>query len=274
MNKILVWARTILEKLGIAVIKQETLDALLRRQSYLEPFERWSSASVPAGLHNWVLTNMSKSKAQLQQDLFVSYFYPNPDPMNFFVEFGATNGISLSNTYFLESELNWNGILAEPGRTWHETLTQNRKCKIDFDCVFSNTGEVVEFSEVIHPELSTISSFQGKDSHSEFRKKKVTYPVTTVTLQELLIRNNSPKAITYLSIDTEGSEFEILENFPFKNWNISIISVEHNYTANTEKLEDLLTKNGFTRVLTEVSLFDSWYLSGELIQRFRALTND
>ena len=46
---------------------------------------------------------------------------------NFFVEFGATNGITHSNTYMLEKELNWDGILVEPARIWHEELIMNRK---------------------------------------------------------------------------------------------------------------------------------------------------
>lgn len=261
--------RSLAAKFGVAMLKQDTLDAIVARTNYLEPFERWASPSVPLELREWVLKNLPKSRAQLQQDLFVSYFSSHLDSQGFFVEFGATNGISLSNSYLLENEFAWSGILAEPGRIWHEELAQNRKCKIEYDCVFGVTGEVIQFSEVDVPELSTISAYQESDSHSEFRKKNARYNVSTVSLQDLLLRNNAPMAITYLSVDTEGSEYEILKDFPFWDWEISIITVEHNYTENRDKLEFLLKENGFVRVLEEVSLFDSWYLSNKLHNLFK-----
>jgi hypothetical protein len=54
---------------------------------------------------------LEKSKAQLRQDLFVlseTHYKRN----GYFVEFGAANGIDLSNTYLLETEFSWSGILA------------------------------------------------------------------------------------------------------------------------------------------------------------------
>ena len=53
--------------------------------------------------------------------------------------------------------------------------------------------------------------------------------VETITLNDLLDFYNAPKEINYLSIDSEGSEFDILKNFDFSKRKINIISVEHNY---------------------------------------------
>ena len=72
------------------------------------------------------IKNLSKSKAQLKQDLIVLSqlkFKEN----GFFVEFGATNGLNLSNSYLLENSFNWKGVLSEPSPQWHEVLKENRK---------------------------------------------------------------------------------------------------------------------------------------------------
>ena len=72
--------------------------------------------------------------SQLKQDLFV-LLETGFKRGGYFVEFGATNGIDLSNTYLLEREFGWTGILAEPATAWHEALQRNRNAIIDTDCV-------------------------------------------------------------------------------------------------------------------------------------------
>ena len=84
---------------------------------------------------------------------------------------------------------------------------------------------------------------------------------TTVSLEDLLDFYDAPKEIDYLSIDTEGSEFEILNSFNFNKYKIKIITVEHNWTENREKIFDHLTKNGFNRIHTDLTHCDDWYIS-------------
>jgi hypothetical protein len=81
-----------------------------------------------------VVGYLKLSKAQLRQDLFVISEL-GPIENGYFVEFGATNGISLSNTFLLEEHLSWKGILAEPAKVWHAQLKENRTAQIEFDCV-------------------------------------------------------------------------------------------------------------------------------------------
>jgi hypothetical protein len=68
---------------------------------------------------------IKKSKAQLRQDLFV-LTHLDFKTHGFFVEFGATDGIHLSNSYLLEREFHWSGILAEPAKSFEVALRQNR----------------------------------------------------------------------------------------------------------------------------------------------------
>ena len=73
--------------------------------------------------------------------------------------------------------------------------------------------------------------------------------------------------LDYLSIDTEGSEFEILEAFNFDSYLIKIITVEHNYNALRNDIYNLLTEKGFKRMFESVSLYDDWYVHNSILGR-------
>ena len=202
---------------------------------------------------------LHKSKSQFRQDLFVLSqldFKPN----GYFVEFGATNGIDLSNTHLLEKEFSWIGILAEPANCWHSTLHQNRTAHIDTDCVWSTSNSTLIFNESEIPDLSTISAFCDADHHSKLRVSGKSYEVKTISLNDLLEKYNAPAQIDYLSIDTEGSEFEILSHFDFSKYTFRVITCEHNFTPMREKIFDLLTANEYNRVHQDISGVDDWYI--------------
>lgn len=163
------------------------------------PALRWEFA-------NLLVLNLLKSKSQLVQDLFVlSQTAFRRD--GFFVEFGATDGIDLSNIHMLEKEFGWDGILAEPGKIWHSRLTANRNCRIDTGCVWRSTGECLRFNQTVEPEYWTVDEFSSADQHAEIRTRGETYEVETISLADLLLKHDAPERIDYLSIYTEGSEY-------------------------------------------------------------------
>jgi FkbM family methyltransferase len=202
---------------------------------------------------------LDKSKSQLRQDLFVLHILNNKKD-GYFVEFGGANGINLSNSYLLETQFNWNGIIAEPGKNWHHDLFNNRKCIIETRCIWNKSGEKLIFNETNDMELSTIDKFSNSDSHAFARETGNKYIVDTISLLDLLDFHNAPKEIDYLSIDTEGSELEILNAFDFKKYKIKIITCEHNYTTNRDKIFSLLISNGYERKYQSISNFDDWYV--------------
>ena len=202
------------------------------------------------------------SKSQLRQDIFVLNEL-NYKKGGFFVEFGATDGVNLSNTFLLEKKFNWNGILAEPAKNFHKKLFQNRNCKIDTRLVWKNSHNKLLFNQSKIPELSTIKSFSKSDLNIRIATKK--YYVETVSLIDLLIKFNAPKVIDYLSIDTEGSEYEILNNFNFNKYKFRIITCEHNFMKNRNLIYKLLASKGYKRKNSEISEFDDWYINESII---------
>lgn len=203
------------------------------------------------------LKNLLKSHSQIRQDLF-ALTETNFKREGFFVEFGATNGVDLSNSYLLEKEFGWNGILAEPAHCWHTDLYKNRHCMIETNCVWTDSTSTLEFNEV--NELSTVHSFSDKDMHQKAREKSKIYKVQTISLLDLLKKHQAPRDIDYLSIDTEGSEFDILNSFDFNQYSFRVITCEHNDTPNRQKIYDLLTSHGYRRKFEHLSQFDDWYV--------------
>lgn len=205
----------------------------------------------------------SASRAQLLQDLFVLE-QTSWKRNGFFVEFGATDGINLSNTFLLEKEFGWTGILAEPGRNWHSSLERNRAAIISKECVWSESGKYLTFIESEFPEFSTIDEFQNSDGMMTSRTPAAKYEVNTITLKELLETNKAPNYIDYISIDTEGSELEILAKFPFGQYKFGILTVEHNHSENEDAIDNLLSGQGYERVHRQISQFDGWYVNKSL----------
>jgi len=222
----------------------------------------WARPEISNDLSGFILKNFKLSKSQLQQDLLALYLFGS-EP-GFFVEFGATDGLLRSNTYILEKDFGWGGLLVEPAKSWHVALKANRSCKIDLNCVAGVSGEQLKFFESRGGEYSTLDKFRYLDSHAVDRKVGETYTVKTISLSDLLDSYNAPKYIEYISIDTEGSEFEILSSFDFDAYRFGLITVEHNFTSNRESINELLIMNGYTRILEEVSQFDDWYIDVSL----------
>lgn len=205
--------------------------------------------------------------SQLHQDLVAALLRPAEIGPGYYVEFGAADGVKISNTLLLE-QLGWQGILAEPSRHWHEALHANRKAAISTDCVWSVSGAEVMFTETRAPLLSGVANtYALVPQQQQQQLSKATYSVRTISLHDLLVQADAPREIDFLSIDTEGSELAILTPFPFADWQISFIAVEHNDRSDREAMVQLLTGHGYRRILTEVSYVDDWYVHPEAYAR-------
>lgn len=199
------------------------------------------------------------SKSQLGQDL-LALVASRSKRGGFFVEFGAADGVALSNSYLLEKEFGWSGVLCEPSKSWQEDLRNNRSCAIEFLCVYSRTGESISFSENYIGELSGITEFTGDKHHGIINRTTHSYQVETISLLDLLRKHNAPKHVDFLSVDTEGSEFEILNAFDFSQYSFGAICVEHNFSENRLKVKDLLNSKGYRQVYQELSEYDDWFV--------------
>ncbi|MEM9284256.1 MAG: FkbM family methyltransferase [Pseudomonadota bacterium] len=239
----------------IAVVKSEV--GLLRQQLFLAQtrgqFSSNTSGAVP---DRNAIGQMSVS--QLGQDLWVLE-RTNFKRGGFFVEFGATDGVSLSNTYLLEREFGWRGLLAEPHPAYFAQLQRNRTSTMASVCIGQRTGDEVEF--VLADEFSGMLRHLDHDSNASRRGAYAKFAeniltLKTISLDEFLETHNAPKDIDYISVDTEGSELEILSSFPFDKWNVRNWTIEHNFAADRDGIFELMKSHGYQRREAD---WDDWY---------------
>lgn len=189
-----------------------------------------------------------QSYSQLQQDLRVLQFY-KIKTNGFFVDIGAADGIAISNTYLLEACTDWKGICVEPNPNNYNKLILNRPKSICCDkAIYNKTGLILDF-DISHTD-QLLSGISGLNNVTHLKSvvdaNKSTIQVETLLLTDLLDKNNAPNFIEYLSLDTEGSEYEILKNFNFDKYTFGLIDVEHNYIEPIRsQIRELLLANGY-----------------------------
>jgi len=255
--------KSIFALFGIYPTRIKAYDLLNADRAKMQQLKTWLNLlkRIPEEQVAHFVRNLEFSHSQFFQDLFVSSELAGKRD-GFFVEVGACDGRRFSNSLFFKRNLNWTGILAEPAKAWHRELMLNRKARIDKRAVWHSSGLKLLFNETKAKEVSTLAQFSDLDFHANLRKDGNTYEVETITLGDLLESHAAPPIIDYLSIDTEGSEFEILSNFDFKKRLIQSITCEHNYTPNRDKIFNLLTSKGYQRKFVEFSDCDDWYFIG------------
>ena len=112
------------------------------------------------------IRNKKNIKSQLYQDMFASFVIGDKSDKTFF-EFGATNGIDLSNSYTLEKYLNWKGVLSAPSPQWHDELKKNRPdTNIVSDCIWSESNKELNFFVSDVGVLSSLEDFKESDKIS------------------------------------------------------------------------------------------------------------
>lgn len=208
----------------------------------------------------YAMPRAGRAQGQLFQDLWVLFELGEPRE-GFFVEFGATNGITMSNSHMLEKHYGWRGILAEPNPEYHERLARERDCAISHKCVFSHSGARMQFLCTDQAVFSRLAEVNPGDLHeADKRANPRAIDVETIALEDLLQDHGAPDTIDYLSVDTEGSEHDILSAFDFSRRFVRCLTVEHNFTPLRDALHDLLTAQGYVRRFPEFTRFDDWYI--------------
>lgn len=194
----------------------------------------------------------NKYFSQYRQDEFVDKVVFNKMTGGFFVDIGAHDGVSLSNSFFFETYRSFKGLCIEPNPEVFAQLKANRKCRTLNVCV-TECEQLVKFL-VVDGYAQMLSGIVDK-YHPEHIKRidnyiaehggtKTEIEVKGIPLQNIDLLDNIP--IDYMTIDTEGNELNIVSSIDFNKINVTCLSIENNY--NEEKIEKLMKGSGFLKV--------------------------
>lgn len=180
---------------------------------------------------------MPTNYAQHAQDLAVLKHY-GKDFTGYFIEIGANDGKTLSNTLLLE-EYGWTGFLVEADPATANKIPDTRNAPYANIAVSKEHGTATFLQ---HGVTGGIHDYIQKPN-VKANGRKIT--VKTTPLHDLLLTQGCPKRIDFLSIDIEGAEYDVLSVFPFEQWDIGYLLVEHNdYLRKTShKLIELCGKH-------------------------------
>jgi FkbM family methyltransferase len=171
----------------------------------------------------------------------------------FFIELGANDGITQSNTKHLELFRGWKGILIEPSAKNFKALKWNRSQKNDFfncACVsfFYPESEIeLLFSDLMTVALQGENDLQNRADHAAKGEKFLSngkvykFKAQARTLQSILEEVGAPTRIDLLSLDVEGGELEVLNGIDFERYTFRFVLIE---TRSFEKVSEFLSRRG------------------------------
>ena len=193
------------------------------------------------------------------------------DSPGYFVELGANDGISQSNTKHLEMFHGWRGVLIEPYPGNFEKLRKTRDSSSHFEnaaCVsfeFPKDEMELTYSNLMTTPMEGSSDVVDRKLHAESGRKWLrgretvkTFLAKARTLTSILMEAKAPPVIELLSLDVEGGEIEVLKGVDHAKYRFKWILVE---SRDEKRISEYLEAQGY-RFHTKLTGHDYLFRNG------------
>lgn len=184
----------------------------------------------------------------------------------FFIELGANDGVTQSNTLFFQERRGWTGVLIEPipHRFMQCLAARGKRAKVRCCACVSADYErpMVEFE---YADLMTASAELSNRDYASQRERAAQhfdnatayrFAVEAKTLTQVLHECEAPASIDLLSLDVEGAEIEVLKGVDFDAFRIGAMLIE---TAHFDEIAAFLIPRGY-RLHSQLSNHDYLFL--------------
>jgi len=192
---------------------------------------------------------------ELNQDIFallMNQFRPG-----YFLEIGANDGFTLSNTVYLENKFGWSGILVEANKKYLVSLAKRKKSVIVNKAVSSQKGEANFIDAGLYGGLKSSLN----DTHYLHTRDATCIKVECIGLQDILDSASAPDYIDFVSIDVEGGEVSIVEQLVTVTRRFRCGCIEYNGRMDDyTKMVNLLESSGYRLVWKDQTAHDLFFL--------------
>jgi len=158
-------------------------------------------------------------------------------PGGFFIEAGANDGYSQSNTYFLENERGWRGILIEGIPELYERCVQERPGATVHHCAlvasdFQQSTVTMHYAHLMSLVEGSLKTTDQQDEHLQagvdiqHLEGSYSTDVPARTLESILDDIQDLPGIDFFSLDVEGYELNVLKGLNLSKYRPSYLLVE------------------------------------------------
>lgn len=176
----------------------------------------------------------------------------------YFVELGANDGVTQSNSLYFEKHRGWSGLLVEPAPQNYLKCLQNRSTRSSIFCAacvsFDYAKEFVRiaYSNLMSTPVELQSDIKNPREHAQSGKRFLgnrdavfEFGAVARTLNSLLLEAGAPAHIDFLSLDVEGAELEVLQGVDHQAFRFKFMLIE---CRDLPRLSAYLELNGYSLV--------------------------